>query len=394
MRCKNTNICSLIPRCNSLRSFTLIEAVISTVIVGIMFVAAMNVLGATAVTKRSTQQQALGYSLAQDLMNEILNQSYEDPSQKASFGRESGEGGSDRADFDDVDDYDTWSASPPENKNGELLVGYEQWARSVEVDFVKPTNFAVIGSKTGVKRITVSVSQKGKPATELIAIRTQAWPVDRTDPGITVLFVVNSSGGLTSQEKAKKQLMESWGFKTILIRAAESQASYDAAVVDANVAYISEDINDAAINTKLRYTLIGVVNEEANLGAELGFAGFWTDGYSRDLRIVDNSHYITNGLSLGTLQILNSPQPGHMLVGSVPPGLLTLGRSWDPSASGYRPSLAVIEAGDEIYGGESAMGRRLRLPWGRLDFDIGELNKNGRDLMKRSIEWAASKEQP
>ena len=59
-----------------------------------------------------------------------------------------------------------------------------------------------------------------------------------------------------------------------------------------------------------------------------------------------------------------------------------------------RRSLAVIESGGELYDGEFASGRRVRLPWGLSGFDIGELNKSGRDIMKRSIEWAAGKEQP
>ena len=392
---KNKHISLLRVRGNALRSFTLIEAVISTVIVGVMFVAAMNVLGATAVAKRSTQQHALGYSLAQDLMNEILDQPYEDPAQTASLGRESGEGGGDRVDFDDVDDYDNWSATPPEDKNGEPLIGYDQWTRSVEVSFVKPTDLQnEILSRTGVKRISVTVVRDGIPATQLIALRTHAWPMSRKDPDVAVLFVVNGSGSLTSQEYAKKLLMESWGFTVSIIRALDSQANYDAATDYANVAYVSEDIDDADLNTKLRYTWIGVVNEQANLGFEFGFAAFWTDGALFDIKIVDNSHYITTGISLGALQILNSSQPGHMLVGTVAPDLQPLGRSWDPSSNGYRPSLAVIEDGDELYDGESAAGRRVRLPWGRLDFDIRELNKNGRDIMKRSIEWAASKEQP
>lgn len=391
---KNKHNCALRGRGNALRSFTLIEAVISTVIVGIMFVAAMNVLGATAVSKRSTEQQALGYSLAQDLMNEILNQPYEDPTQTATFGRETGESGSDRADFDDVDDYVNWSAIPPEDKNGEPLIGYDQWTRSVDVDYVKPTDLKQIGATTGVKRIVVTVSRDGIAATEIIAIRTKAWPIGRKDPGIVVLFVVSSKSTPTIQESAKKLLMKSWGFDVTLINASDSQAKYDAAVVDTNVAYISEDIDDADLNTKLRYTSIGVVNEEANLGSEFGFAAFWTSVNSSDIKIVDNSHYITSGLSIGTIPILNSSQPGHMLVGSIAGGLQTLGRSWDTSSNGYRPSLAVIETLDDLYGGESATGRRVRLPWGRLDFDISQLNKNGREIMKRSIEWAASKEQP
>ncbi len=339
---ENKHIRTLRMRGNALRSFTLVEAVISTVIVGIMFVAAMNVLGATAISRRSTEQQALGYSLAQDLMNEILNQPYEDPLQTASFGRESGESGGDRADYDDVDDYVNWSATPPEDKNGAPLIGYDQWTRSVDISFVKPTVLNEVGAKTGVKRITVTVYRDGMPATEITAIRTTAWPIGRKDPGILVMFVVTSASSPTSQEKAKKLLLESWGFEVTLIRATDSQAKYDVAVVDSNVAYISEDIYDADLNTKLRYTLIGVANEDANLGTEFGFAAFWTDGYSTNLRIVDNSHYITSGISLGVLQILKTSQPGHMLVGSVAPGLQTLGRSWDAGASGYRHSLSVI----------------------------------------------------
>ena len=289
-----------------MRSFTLVEAVISTVIVGIMFVAAMSVLGATAVSKRSTQQQALGYSLAQDLMNEILIQPYEDPTQTAVFGRESGEGGVNRIDFDDVDDYESWSATPPEDKNGTSLTGYDQWTRSVDISFVKPTDLQTeLLSRTGVKRIAVTVSRDGIVATQLIAIRTHAWPMNRKDPGIVVLFVVDDTASLTSQEKAKQLLMKSWGFTVMLMGATESQANLDAATVDANVAYISQDINDSDLDTKLLYTLIGVVNEEANLGSEFGFADSWTDGNSNNIQIVDNSHYVTNELSHGTLQILN-----------------------------------------------------------------------------------------
>ena len=75
------------------------------------------------------------------------------------------------------------------------------------------------------------------PDCQLIAIRTHAWPMNRKDPGIVVLFVVDSTSSLTSQEKAKKLLMESWGFTVNIIRAADSQAALDfhsAGLVDAN----------------------------------------------------------------------------------------------------------------------------------------------------------------
>ena len=272
-------------------------------------------------------------------MNEVLIQPYEDQLQTPSFGQESGEGGGDRVDFNDVDDYENWSASPPENKNGAALIGYDRWTRSVDISFVKPTDLQTeVLSQTGVKRITVTVSRDGIPATQLIAIRTHAWPMSRKDPGIDVLFVVDDTGSLTSQEKAKQLLMKSWGFTVMLIGATESQANLDAATVDANVAYISEDINDSDLDTKLRYTLIGVVNEVANLGSEFGFADSWTDGISSNIQIVDNSHYITSGLSLGTLQILNLSQPVHMLSWPYAPGLQTLGGLQSPISGRVRPA--------------------------------------------------------
>ena len=164
---------------NALRrtpGFTLVEAVISIVLVGLLLVAAINTLGATAVSKRNIEHQALGYTLAQDLMAEILNQAYEEPDDTPEFGRESSESGGDREDWDDVDDYEGWSATPPETKDGEPLDGYDQWTRSVEVAFVNPTSLNDLGGNTGVKRITVTASFNGVPAAELVAIRTQAWP--------------------------------------------------------------------------------------------------------------------------------------------------------------------------------------------------------------------------
>jgi len=156
--------------------FTLVEAVISIVLVGVLLVAAINTLGATAVSKRNIEHQALGYTLAAELMAEILSQAYEEPVDNVAFGREAGESGGSRVDWDDVDDYGGWSASPPQTKDDEPLDGYDQWTRSVEVAFVKPTSLNELGANTGVKRITVTASFNGVPAAELVAIRTQAWP--------------------------------------------------------------------------------------------------------------------------------------------------------------------------------------------------------------------------
>jgi hypothetical protein len=61
--------------------------------------------------------------------------------------------------------------------------------------------------------------------------------------------------------------------------------------------------------------------------------------------------------------------------------------------SGSRPGLSVIDTGGTLYGGGTAVGRRIQMPWGHAGFDINALNANGLILMERAIAWAAKNEQ-
>ena len=156
-------------------SLSLAEAVVSIAIVGIMLVAALNTVGASQRTQKKMSDRSRGMLLAQDLMSEILRQSYEEPVDSATFGREPSEAAGSRAEFDDVDDYDGWSASPPETKDGTPLSGFDGWERSAAVAWVDAAEAALVqASDTGVKRITVSVTLDDLPLATLVALRTSA----------------------------------------------------------------------------------------------------------------------------------------------------------------------------------------------------------------------------
>lgn len=168
------------------RAITMAEAVLSTLIVGIMLVAALNTVGAARRAEYILGDHTLGAQLAEDLMSEILQQAYEDPALAAgSFGIESGETGTgSREDFDDVDDYDDWTASPPERRDGAAIPGLEGWARSVTVQWVRSNDFKTpSGSDNGVKRIVVKVSHNDAGAASLTAFRTRACKILYTRPG-------------------------------------------------------------------------------------------------------------------------------------------------------------------------------------------------------------------
>lgn len=157
------------------RALSLAEAIVAVAIVGIMLVAALNAVGASQTTQKKTGDRGRGMLLAQDLMSEILQQHYEDPDfPSGSFGLGADEvGDGSRALWEDVDDYDGWSASPPQLKDGTVLTDFAGWGRSVAVHWANPASLDVgLPSDTGVKQITVIVKHGDALAAGLVAVRT------------------------------------------------------------------------------------------------------------------------------------------------------------------------------------------------------------------------------
>jgi len=163
--------------CHARRGLTLAEAVVSMLIVSVMLVAALNTVGASRTTQKKTADRSRGFLLAENLMSEVLQQAYEDPDlAPGSFGLEGAEvGDGSRSLWDDVDDYDGWSASPPQQKDGTELGEFKGWTRSVEVRWVNPAELATLsGTDTGVKRVVVTVTDGATVVVSLVAIRTDA----------------------------------------------------------------------------------------------------------------------------------------------------------------------------------------------------------------------------
>jgi chitodextrinase len=186
-----------------MRGFSLIEAVMSVLIVGGLFITAMNTLTASKTTELSVCERACGQQLALDMMGEILQQAYQDPVNPPVFGPEPGKSTSSRSLYTDVDDYKGWSESPPQDKNGTPLAGFDGWSRNVVVDWADPSTLnATSTSNTGIKRITVTVQHMGRQVAGVAAFRTIAWvdtipsPTDATGnhPPVAVMTCDNLTG--------------------------------------------------------------------------------------------------------------------------------------------------------------------------------------------------------
>ncbi len=152
--------------------FSLVEVVVSMLIVSLLFVAALSAVAASRSTRVIMAEQTRGCQLAGDLLSEIIDQDYADP--------QYGDGGSptgvtNRSSFNDVDDYDGWSESPPANRDGSTISGYDGWSRQVSVAYVNPDNISASASSSNrAKLITVTVKHGDRVVSRLQAIRTWA----------------------------------------------------------------------------------------------------------------------------------------------------------------------------------------------------------------------------
>jgi len=383
-----------------LRAFTLVEAAISMALVSVLLVAALNTLGASKLGQLKTMVRGRGHLLAQELLSEIMRQSYADPEEvgpidltklslsAVPLGIDFGELATTRADFDDVDDYDGWSGTPPQDKNGVPITNAEDWERSVTVSRVNPVRgWPDAAAELGLKRIIVTVTYNGAQAAQLVGIKGAGLPVAPTGP--KVLFVVTKENNATTQESVRQMLMESWGFTVTMISASDPQIDFDQAVATTDVAYISGESTVAVLGTMLREAAIGVINENSELTDDLGFSTTTTSGTATDIRITDGTHHITSGFETSMLTIFSTPQTVHALAGVGPIDLQILARTKTNPVM-YYPSLAALEAGALLYGGGTAQGRRIYVPWAGASCDINALNEDGLTIMKRTIEWAAN----
>jgi len=224
----------------------------------------------------------------------------------------------------------------------------------------------------------------------LIAQRAIEWAIGvGGDKGKNVLLVVGDAGSPLTSETDRKSLIESWGYEVTLISDHALQAEFDAALADVDVAYIAGSGSSTAVGTKLTAATIGVLSEDMGLVDELGIAQpSFLKRNSQSIDIFDNTHYVTSGFSLGTLQLYSYVPEIWTVTGLYAPGLQILAGT-EASGSSFPPGLAFLEADAELWGGGFAAGRRVQVPWAQGSFDINALNADGKTIMRRAIEWGA-----
>lgn len=163
------------PRNGRLAGITLLETLISLLILGGAFIAALNTIAGARASQAAVAQQRMGLVLAEDLMAEILTHPYEEDGASL-IGVDPGEIATDRSTFDDLDDYDGWSSTPATAVDGTKITGAEDYSRHVTVGYVallSPTTAS--NTDEGLKLIVVTVRYGDKQVAELSTYRSDVY---------------------------------------------------------------------------------------------------------------------------------------------------------------------------------------------------------------------------
>lgn len=161
------------------RGISLVEVTISMVIVSIMSLGVIQMTTVSARTRALSMERVRALTLANDLLAEIQTKHWADPdSGVTSFGVRVDEyNGKTRTAYNDVDDYDGWSQSPPREIHGDDIPGFDGWTRSVTVEYAAVSGNTVVtsGSFEPGKLITVTVLRNGRLIAEVSAFRALQW---------------------------------------------------------------------------------------------------------------------------------------------------------------------------------------------------------------------------
>ena len=149
------------------RGFILVEISVTYVILSLALVTLIPVFLMAIRASKNTEQIVSATYLSSELMEEVLlhkwDQSTSSPAKHipnpGAIGVDSGETASDKRTFNDIDDFNGWTESPPKDPVMNSLAQFYPYSRSVSVAYAD-SNLNVSAAATDYKLVTVCTSTK------------------------------------------------------------------------------------------------------------------------------------------------------------------------------------------------------------------------------------------
>jgi len=178
--------------------FSLAECAFSLLLTAIVIIGGLKSVATTQRTRLEAKDQRKSLELAQRMMAEIRQAFYVDPNQTPTFGLESGELTLfNRVNYDDVDDFFSYTESSSKDKDGTTVPGSSGYRRFRDVDWVNPASpTTTVGTDMGLKRITVTVTAPDGTTTTLVGLRSSKG-LGEQRPSTTATFVTSANAAVT-----------------------------------------------------------------------------------------------------------------------------------------------------------------------------------------------------
>lgn len=165
------------------RGFTLIEAALTTIIVGLGITASMQLFASCTIENRASAQLSVAMLMASNVREAMGGLSFRDPGTLgAVFGPETGET---LATWEDVDDFDGSTFNPPIDSLRQPISDQSQYTQVVSIWPVDPNQLSLNSNEsspeipkttyTGAVRVRVRVLYQTSPADVASEVYRTSW---------------------------------------------------------------------------------------------------------------------------------------------------------------------------------------------------------------------------
>jgi hypothetical protein len=151
------------------RGFSLMETALTTIIVGVGVLSLVELLAKGTSTNIESSELTAGVNLAKNIREMSLKLAFLDPTTPSNWGLDAGESATNPSGFNDINDLDGMTYSPPVDSRGKKIDMMTGWTQSIvvhSVDHNSLTTDVPNGTDSAV-RVTVTVSHQGQVVTTM-----------------------------------------------------------------------------------------------------------------------------------------------------------------------------------------------------------------------------------
>ncbi len=181
---------------------TLVEVVVSTLLVGIVLFTSLRAASVLHTSRRSNEDQVLMEAEALRLLEEISGLAYEEPdfdeNDPREIGREPGEGPNSRESWDDIDDADGYSVSSLRTRERNPIAGSQVYDCAITVVWLSLDRTQTESEESGLKQVIITITDRNNQQATVTGMFSRFQPVPENWTAGYTITTSNSSGSVSS----------------------------------------------------------------------------------------------------------------------------------------------------------------------------------------------------